>query len=150
MVACQAPLSMGILQARILEWVAIPFSRRSSWPRVRTQVSHIAGKFFTSWATVKALFKFLSSVILRYFNIFYSPFLSKISRQCFTPIVPITGWAIKMCSIMSLHVLSLSILVLSPNTNCCCCLVAKSDSFATPWTAACLAPLSVGFPRQEY
>ena len=51
---------------------------------------------------------------------------------------------------MSLHVLSLSILVLSPNTNCCCCLVAKSDSFATPWTAACLAPLSVGFPRQEY
>ena len=36
----------GILQARILEWVAFPFSRRSSQPRNRTQVSHIAGGFF--------------------------------------------------------------------------------------------------------
>ena len=37
----------GILQARILEWVAIPFSRGSSQPRDRTQVSCIAGRFFT-------------------------------------------------------------------------------------------------------
>ena len=42
----------GILQARILEWVAFPFSRRSSQPRDRTQVSHIAGGF--SWATREA------------------------------------------------------------------------------------------------
>ena len=39
-----------ILQARILEWVAFPFSRGSSQPRDQTQVSHIAGRFFTSWA----------------------------------------------------------------------------------------------------
>ena len=38
----------GILQARILEWVAIPFSRESSQPRDRTQISHTAGGFFTS------------------------------------------------------------------------------------------------------
>ena len=38
----------GILQARILEWVAVPFSRGSSQPRDRTQVSYIAGEFFTS------------------------------------------------------------------------------------------------------
>ena len=38
----------GILQARILEWVAYPFSRGSSQLRDQTQVSHIAGKFFTS------------------------------------------------------------------------------------------------------
>ena len=38
----------GILQVRRLEWVAFPFSRGSSQPRDRTQVSHIAGKFFTS------------------------------------------------------------------------------------------------------
>ena len=44
----------GILQARILESVAFPFSRRSSQPRDRTQVSHIAGGFFTSWATGEA------------------------------------------------------------------------------------------------
>ena len=37
----------GILQARILEWVAIPFSRESSRPRDQTQVSRIAGRFFT-------------------------------------------------------------------------------------------------------
>ena len=37
----------GILQARILEWVAIPFSRGSSQPRDQTQVSCIAGGFFT-------------------------------------------------------------------------------------------------------
>ena len=44
----------GILQQRILEWVAIPFSRGSSQPRDRTQVSHIAGSFFTIWATREA------------------------------------------------------------------------------------------------
>ena len=44
----------GILQAWILEWVAVHFSRRSSQPRDRTQVSHIAGRFFTVWATREA------------------------------------------------------------------------------------------------
>ena len=38
----------GILQARILEWVAVPFSRGSSQSRDQTQVSHFAGRFFTS------------------------------------------------------------------------------------------------------
>ena len=40
----------GILQARILEWVVIPFSRGSSRPRDQTQVS-TAGRFFTGWAS---------------------------------------------------------------------------------------------------
>ena len=53
-VACQAPLSMGILWARILEWVAVPFSRGSSQSRDPTQVSHISGRFFTVWATKEA------------------------------------------------------------------------------------------------
>ena len=44
----------GILQARILEWVAFPFPTGSSQPRDRTQVSDIAGGFFTSWATREA------------------------------------------------------------------------------------------------
>ena len=43
-----------ILQARILEWIAFAFSRGSSQPRDRTQVSFIAGRFFTSWATREA------------------------------------------------------------------------------------------------
>ena len=37
-----APLSMGLLQARILDWVAISFSRGSSWPSDRTHVSHVS------------------------------------------------------------------------------------------------------------
>ena len=45
----------GILQARILEWVAFPFSRGSSQPRDQTQVSHIAGGFFPNSAIRKAL-----------------------------------------------------------------------------------------------
>ena len=45
-VAHQASLSMGILQARMLEWVAMP-SMGSSQPRDPTSVSHIAGGFFT-------------------------------------------------------------------------------------------------------
>ena len=45
----------GILQARILDWVAFLFSRGSSQPRDQTQVSRIAHRFFTSWARREAL-----------------------------------------------------------------------------------------------
>ena len=50
---CSPPGSSihGILQARVLEWVAIPFSRGSSWPRDRTQVLCIVSGFFMVWAT---------------------------------------------------------------------------------------------------
>ena len=47
----------GILLARILGWVAFPFSRGSSQSSNRTQVSPIAGRFFTSWATREALWR---------------------------------------------------------------------------------------------
>ena len=51
---CSLPGSCahGIFQTRILKWVAIPFSRGSSWPRDRTQVSCIAGRCFAIWATI--------------------------------------------------------------------------------------------------
>ena len=50
---CSLPGSSvhGIFQARVLEWVAISFSRRSSQPRDQTQVSCIVGRCFTVWAT---------------------------------------------------------------------------------------------------
>ena len=44
----------GIFQARILEWVVIPFFRESSQPRSWSQVSRIAGRFFTIWASREA------------------------------------------------------------------------------------------------
>ena len=52
----------GILQARILKWVALPFSRVSSEPRDQTQVSHIAGRFFTSWTIREAHSQILDTV----------------------------------------------------------------------------------------
>ena len=53
----------GILQARILEWVAYPFSRWSFQPRGQTQVCCIAGGFFTSWATREVPLSLVSEVI---------------------------------------------------------------------------------------
>ena len=55
---------LGLLQARILEWTAFPFSRGSSQPRDRTQVSWIAGGFFTSWAIREARFMYSSLFML--------------------------------------------------------------------------------------
>ena len=46
---------LGLFQARVLEWVAISFSRGSSWPRDGTQISRIVGRCFTVWATGKVL-----------------------------------------------------------------------------------------------
>ena len=53
---CSLPGSSvhGIFQTKILEWVAIAFTRRSSWPRDWTWVSHIVGRRFTVWATGKS------------------------------------------------------------------------------------------------
>ena len=57
----------GILQARILEWVAVLFSRGSSKPRAQTHESCVAGGFFTSWATRETQWK--KQVIGQYLSI---------------------------------------------------------------------------------
>ena len=56
----------GILQGRILQWVAIPFSRGSSRPRNWTQVSCIVGRFFIVWATREALYLYTNIRIYMY------------------------------------------------------------------------------------
>ena len=75
---CSSPGSSvhGILQARTLEWVAIPFSGGSSQPRNQTRVSHIAGRFFTIWVTTEDLWGPFSarqcvSITLRLWTIVY-------------------------------------------------------------------------------
>ena len=78
----------GISQARILKWVAIPFFRGSPWPRDRTQVSGIADRFFTVWATstktvLTLFYKYVHSLALT------PSFVSNICRSrkstiCFT------------------------------------------------------------------
>ena len=65
---CSSPGSSlhGIFQARILEWVAISFSKWSSPPRDQTCVSCIAGGFFTIWATRDASWSFCESKLLEF------------------------------------------------------------------------------------
>ena len=55
----------GILQARILEWVAFSFSRGSSKPRDWTQAFRIAGRLFTNWATRKTPNPIFSAIKLK-------------------------------------------------------------------------------------
>ena len=66
---CSLPGSSvhGIFQARILEWIAIPFSRGSSWPRDRIWVSCITGRFFTIWATWEWVSNDISNSSLLYY-----------------------------------------------------------------------------------
>ena len=145
-----------ILQARILEQVAIPFSRGSFQFRDQTLVSCIAGWFFTSWTRREAWF---------------CPTQGIHTGMCCEK--HLNQWS---CSAAAAAKLLQSFLTLcdlrdgsppgsrpwdSPgkNTGVGChfllqCMKVKSLShvwlFATPWTAAHQAPLSMGFSRQEY
>ena len=73
---CSPPGSSvhGIFQARVLEWVAIFFSRGSSQPRDRTWVSHIVSRCFTDWATREVMniyFNFNFKLITNFFFFYY-------------------------------------------------------------------------------
>ena len=70
---------------RILEWVAYPFSRGSSWPRDQTGVSCLAGGCFTSWATRKA--PSLSHMLIQFPELcalVYQPYALKIIKCCWS------------------------------------------------------------------
>ena len=71
----------GILQARMLESAAVPFSSGSSPPRNQTRVSCIAGRFFTSWATSEAWY-FVIPGILQTFSSLYLLWWPMISDLC--------------------------------------------------------------------
>ena len=87
----------GIFQARVLEWVAISFSRGSSWPSDRTRVSRIAGRYLTIWVTrcktsaVICLIPFQSLVLLSRTSLFQSTLLSLFIQSCLTPV---TLWTV--------------------------------------------------------
>ena len=70
------PSILGILQARLLEWVAIPFSRGSSLPQDRTWVSCISGRLFTIWATRENWW-----LIPKFKTLLSSPWSCRVSSQ---------------------------------------------------------------------
>ena len=100
----------GILHARILEWVANPFSRGSSQPRNWTRVSCIAGGFFTSWATSSVQFSSVQS--LSRVRLFVTPWIA--STQASLSIT--TSWSLlNSCPIESVMPFSHLILCRPPS-----------------------------------
>ena len=78
----------GILHARILEWVAMPFPRGFSWPRDQTQDSHTAGGLFSIWATrevleywnVYLILKETAKILFKIVAVFYTSTYNKCFR----------------------------------------------------------------------
>ena len=129
----------GILQARILEWVAFPFSRGSSQPRDRTQVSRIAGRFFINWAIREALCCLAAAA-------------AKSLQSCLTLCDPIDGSPAGPTVPGILQARTQEWVAISFSNAWKWKVKVKSLSrvrlLATPWTAAYQAPPSIGFSRQ--
>ena len=123
---CSPPGSSahGISQARILEWVAMSFSRGSSHPRDQTNISCIAGRLFITGPPGKHL---ININFATYYDDFFFIFFLQASL--------IVVWIINSFAWMCAYVLSW---------------FSRVQLFATPWTVARQAPLSMGFSRQEY
>jgi len=147
----------GILQAGILEWAAFPFSRGSSQPGDRTQVSCIAGGFFTSWATREALGR-----IKRLWNRkkqllgvqSAAATAAKSLQSCLTLCNPIDGSPSGSPVPGILQARTLEWVAISFSSAWKWKVKVKSLShvglFVTLWTAAYQVPSSMGFSRQEY
>ena len=134
---CSPPVSSvhGILQASRLEWVVIPFSRRSSWHKDQTQVFCTAGRFFTVWtireAHLTAYLHLISSFLeisLNLLSVTCSSFYS-VWLHCFSFNFRI--YFLVFCLIIliwfqkkKLHMLSLPSYptkLSGMNAECCCC-----------------------------
>ena len=140
-VARPAPLSMGILQARILEWFAMPSSRGSSWSRYRTGVFcsfYTAGGFFTTKPLAAAA----------------AAAAGKLLQSCPTLCDPIDGSPTGSAVPGILQARTLEWVAISFSNAWKWKVKVKSLSrvrlCATPWTAAHQAPPSMGFSRQKY
>ena len=127
----------GIFQGRIQKWLAVPFSRGSSRPRDRTQVSCIAGKFFTIWATAAA-----------------AAAAAKSLQSCLTLCDPVDGSPPGSPVPRILQAKTLEWVAISWSNawkwKVKVKLLSCVQLLATPRTAAYQAPPSMGFSRQEY
>ena len=125
----------GIFQARVLEWVAMSFSRGSSQPRDWTRVSRIVGRRFTLWYMVAAA----AAKSLQSCRTLWDP------RDGSPPGSPVPGIlqarTLEWVAIAFSNAWKWKVQVKS---------LSRVWPSATPWTAAFQAPLSMGFSRQEY
>ena len=128
---CSLPGSSvhGILQARILEWVAISSSRSSSQPRNPTQVSCIAGRFFTNWT--------MYSFSVYSCHLFLIFFASVESMLFLSFIVPIVAWNVPLVSLIFLmRSIGFSILLFSSISLHCSLRKALLPLLAFLWNSA--------------
>ena len=143
---CSLPCSSvcGILQARILEWVAMSSSRGFSQLRDQTQVSLIEGGFFTKWATREAQWQTAAVAAAT----------AKSLQSCPTLCDPIDSSPLGSPVPGILQARTLEWVAISFSNAWKWKVKVKSLShvqlLATPWNAAYQAPLSMGFSRQEY
>ena len=139
---CSPPSSSvhGILQARILEWVAISYCWGSSQPRDRTCVSCLADRFFTTSTTWEAHAAAAAA--------------AKSLQLCPTLCDPIGGSPPGSTVPGVLQARTLEWVAISFSNawkwKVKVKLLSRVQRLATPWTAAYQAPLSMGFSRQEY
>ena len=147
----------GILQARTVEWVAVPFSRGSSQFRDQTQVSCIAGRFFTVWVTKVAYIRdglsLNSSVFSGSLNQCPENAAAKSLKSCPTLWDPIDSSPPGSPVPGILQARTLDWVAISFSNAWKWKVKVKLPSrvrlFVTPWTAAYQAPPSMGFSRQE-
>ena len=140
-VAHQASLSMGILQARILKWVAISLSRGCSQPRNWTWSPALQEDYFTFWGTRKAWI--INSATIKNLG-------SVDTAGTWIQILALSAFESCICGLTSL---SLTFFICTTMCVCVCvsaCSLSHIQLFVTPWTVACQAPLSMEFSRQEY
>ena len=155
---CSPPGSSihGILQARILEWAAVPFSRGSSQHRDWTQVSGTAGRFFTVWATMEAWapWNHYCSICVWWAYPAAATAAAKSLQSCPTLCDPIDGSTLGSAIPGILQARTLEWVAISFSNAWKWKVKVKSLSrvwlFAITWTAAYQAPPSMGFSRQEY
>ena len=133
----------GILQARIWEWVAFRFSRGSSQPRDWSQISRIAGGFFTSWATREAFRPPAAAAAAAKLLQSCPPLCDPIDSSPLGSSVPgiLQARTLEWVAISFSNAWKLKVKGK---------LLSRVQLLATPWTAAYQAPLSMGFSRQEY
>ena len=129
---------MGILQARVLEWVAMPSSRGSSQPRDRPWLSCIVGRFLTTAAAAKSLQSCPTLCDSRDGSLPGSPVPGILQARTleWLAISFSNAWEWKV-KVKSLRLSTWK-------------LYSHVRLLATPWTAVYQAPPSMGFSRQEY
>ena len=116
---CNPPGSSvhGIFQARVLEWVAISFSRRSSQPRDRTQVSHTAGRLFTVWATREAYSIKIDDTFSLFIYFIHSSAYISVNPNLPIPPIPLSPACIYICLSISAFQIRSSIPFLESTYN---------------------------------